>query len=386
MYYAGAHEPVWVDKGGWTSRALGSHRRDQASRRLGARMLPTSTSRRSFHRRPDAPQSEAKLADAELGLSLAVLKYARYARGGRIEDPATQLSSYLDRKPQLRRPFLVMTESRRRCPDDYLRKAASPAPAVREAAPAVSRAARRRHRERVDIPTKGNKLYPGTTHQDIALVRERLGVPRPSTAEPSFMTTRSSKRVKAFQTKRDISPANGIINAKTRRAFNEGKQVRPSTLARQHGRVALDARGPRRDLRVGQHPRVHGARRQRRAGRSLGARHRRARLDKQTPIFSEDMRDDLLPSALERAREHQGEGDPAEPGARRRLLPPPGHEASAQRPRDQPRASTGAGPISATTTSISRRAPAMRSGMMKFTFPNKHSVYMHDTQSKGLFE
>ena len=47
-----------------------------------------------------APSVEA-LADAEVTLSLTALKYARYARGGRITDPATQLSSYLDRKPQL---------------------------------------------------------------------------------------------------------------------------------------------------------------------------------------------------------------------------------------------------------------------------------------------
>ena len=30
--------------------------------------------------------------------------------------------------------------------------------------------------------------------------------------------------------------------------------------------------------------------------------------------------------------------------------------------------------------------PGNALGLMKFTFPNKHSVYMHDTQSKGLFE
>ncbi len=29
--------------------------------------------------------------------------------------------------------------------------------------------------------------------------------------------------------------------------------------------------------------------------------------------------------------------------------------------------------------------PGNALGRMKFTFPNKHSVYMHDTQSKGLF-
>ena len=51
-----------------------------------------------------------QLADAEQKLSLAVLKYTRYAHGGRIPDPATQLSSYLDRKPVLPDAASVLTE------------------------------------------------------------------------------------------------------------------------------------------------------------------------------------------------------------------------------------------------------------------------------------
>ena len=43
-------------------------------------------------------------------MSLTALKYARYARGGRITDPATQLSSYLDRKPQLLEPKSVIEQ------------------------------------------------------------------------------------------------------------------------------------------------------------------------------------------------------------------------------------------------------------------------------------
>ena len=72
---------------------------------------------------PDAAQSEKALADAEMALSLAALKYARYARGGRIEDPATQLSSYLDRKPTLRHPLLVMNQiAASAAPGEYLQK------------------------------------------------------------------------------------------------------------------------------------------------------------------------------------------------------------------------------------------------------------------------
>ena len=47
-------------------------------------------------------------AESEVGLSRAVLKYGRYARGGRIIHPAEQLSSYLDRRPQLLKPRLIL--------------------------------------------------------------------------------------------------------------------------------------------------------------------------------------------------------------------------------------------------------------------------------------
>lgn len=49
-----------------------------------------------------------QVAESEVGLSLAVLKYGRYARGGRIIHPAEQLSSYLDRRPQLLKPSLIL--------------------------------------------------------------------------------------------------------------------------------------------------------------------------------------------------------------------------------------------------------------------------------------
>ena len=50
----------------------------------------------------------AELADAEWQISAAVLKYARYARGGRIAEPSKQLASYIDRTPQLVAPRDVL--------------------------------------------------------------------------------------------------------------------------------------------------------------------------------------------------------------------------------------------------------------------------------------
>ncbi|NOT72681.1 MAG: L,D-transpeptidase family protein [Hyphomicrobium sp.] len=49
-------------------------------------------------------------ADAELQLSIAALKYARFARGGRISDPAAQLNTNLDRRPQWIEPKTVLDQ------------------------------------------------------------------------------------------------------------------------------------------------------------------------------------------------------------------------------------------------------------------------------------
>jgi murein L,D-transpeptidase YcbB/YkuD len=62
----------------------------------------------------------AQRADAEIALGLAILKYARHARGGRAE-PAT-LSRYLDRALSYRDPYQVIDEAAKaEKPDAYLR-------------------------------------------------------------------------------------------------------------------------------------------------------------------------------------------------------------------------------------------------------------------------
>ena len=72
---------------------------------------------------PQLAQGEAApaaLADAEIKLGLAVLKYARHARGGRL-DPA-QLSRNFDQKPTLREPKVVLEAmAATETPGTYLR-------------------------------------------------------------------------------------------------------------------------------------------------------------------------------------------------------------------------------------------------------------------------
>ena len=68
---------------------------------------------------PDTPSVEAR-ADADIKLGLSALRYARHARGGRI-DPSS-LSKLFDRKPQVFEPrSLIRAFANQEAPDAYLR-------------------------------------------------------------------------------------------------------------------------------------------------------------------------------------------------------------------------------------------------------------------------
>jgi L,D-transpeptidase YcbB len=70
---------------------------------------------------PAGPINPSAVAAAELDLTFAVLKYARYARGGRFADPSS-LSKLLDYTPPLPRPKDVLADiAASDAPDAYLR-------------------------------------------------------------------------------------------------------------------------------------------------------------------------------------------------------------------------------------------------------------------------
>ncbi len=100
-FYAGRREPVWTGKDGFTPRArlaleeIG--KADDWGLKASAFELPSLGD--------GTPSSEA-LADAEAKLALAVLTYARHARGGRIE-PASA-SRKFDQKPVIFEPRTVL--------------------------------------------------------------------------------------------------------------------------------------------------------------------------------------------------------------------------------------------------------------------------------------
>jgi L,D-transpeptidase YcbB len=117
-YYATAAQPVWIDGKGLTSRGTALlaefKRADDWGLRAADFVVATAASVKSGSK-------PAELADAETKLGLAALKYARHARGGRVEP--LQISDNLDRKAQLLEPRAVVAGlMAATAPDQYLRR------------------------------------------------------------------------------------------------------------------------------------------------------------------------------------------------------------------------------------------------------------------------
>ncbi len=149
FYEARGHAPLWLTAaGGFTppaSQAAAEIRR-AGDWGLDARdfALPAGLEQSGA-----APSTPEVIAAAEIAISQAVLKYGRYARGGRIINPSEQLSSYLDRRPQFLKPAAILEAIATAAEPDGL--SSRPAPgssAVRETPPEISGRARARQAAR----------------------------------------------------------------------------------------------------------------------------------------------------------------------------------------------------------------------------------------------
>lgn len=107
---------VWVTQDGYSKRAIAAIAELRRAGDWGLRAADFTV--------PDLPGealSPEAAAEAEITLTLALLKYARHARGGRIPDPS-RISKLLDQSPPIRPPNLVLADlEAAAAPDAYLR-------------------------------------------------------------------------------------------------------------------------------------------------------------------------------------------------------------------------------------------------------------------------
>ena len=385
FYEGRADVPLWIADGALNDRAVLAIAEIKKANDWGLDA--------SAFKLPQASGSltEDAAADAELTLSLAALTYARHARGGRIEDPAKQLSSYLDRKPQLIAPNLVLEQLAGATPPDATLRGFHPKhpqfEKLRQHYLSLLKSAGE-VKEVVRLP-KGPTLSPGMKHEQVALLRQRLNVPVPAgtaeaPADAAVYDEALVAAVKAFQTEKGLTP-DGYVGGGTRAALNDIDVPSPERIAAnmEMWRWIPDDLGAThvwvnlpeftfqfvRDGRVVHEERLISG-----------------LVDKQTPVFSADMDmvtfhprwnvpdsikvKELYPSLARGGTyfEKQGlrmsrNGKPVDP-----YYVDWGSADIRQFDVQQP------------------PGPANVLGKFKFTFHNKHIVYMHDTPTKNLFD
>lgn len=339
---------------------------------LSAQARDTSTSVRT----------PAQIAAVEDELMNAVLRYARQASGGRILEPDQALSDFLDRKPQL--------------PDsiDVVEKVTSnPHPGkalltfhpqheqfqrlhafyVKAKADAANISATR-------IALRGPVLVPGSRSGEIANLRARLGLVANSGAELYDADLKAA--VKAFQRSHGLS-SDGLVGNTTRAALNRGAANNLDAviasmeewrwMPRDLGETHLLVNVPAYTVQVVEHGKV-----------TLTERVIVGKPNTPTPVFSKPMTSivlrpswylpdsikvEKLLSAARRGRSLESEGIVVKKGKR----------------------TVNSWSVNWETANLSAYQIYQPSGDgnalgdVKFLFPNKHSVYLHDTPNKSLF-
>jgi murein L,D-transpeptidase YcbB/YkuD len=339
--------------------------------------------------------SNEALANAEVAVSLAVMKYANHARGGRIPDPSKQLSTYLDRKPQLKEPSVVLDEiSKSGEPAVYLRDLHpkhAQFKALRKALLKLRGGGADSEEKIVRLPASGPLLQLGRKHPDVVLLRQRLEVkasaPTGSDTEAIDLEVFDDDvldAVKAFQKEAGIS-VDGVVGNNTRATLNGDKaELSEATLIANMeqwrwmpddlGEFYVNSNIPEYTVRVFKDGNIIHSERI-----IVGE------LGKQTPVFSD---------TLETVVFHPFWGVPNSIKVNE-LLPSIARGGNALRKNNLRLQYNGrdVNPESVdwSTADIRRfhvyQPPGRGNvlGKVKFLFPNHHQVYMHDTPTKHLF-
>jgi murein L,D-transpeptidase YcbB/YkuD len=399
-YYLVPDQPMlWVNETGLTERAklvmaeIG--KADDYGLRASDYPLPDAA---GFN--ASDPRAREWLANAEVKISYAVLDYSKDARGGRIEP--LRLSKNLDPSLALPDPSEVLASiAIRSDPAAYLRSFQPDQPQfealrqkliefrggkVEETKPAV-----------VTIPD-GPVLKFGMEHEQVALLRKRLEIPA-GTNETKFDEA-VLEAVRQFQAANG-SVADGMVGAGTRRLLNGGqRQQEPASssarikqilvnmerwrwLPHDLGAFYVTVNIPEFTLRVVEEGTpIHTTR------VVVG------KPDKQTPVISDEMEEVVfnpywnVPNSIkmEEIAPYFSPGGGFFGG---------GWDTSVLR-RHGLRIKYGNRDIDPDQIDWSRNdlrnfdlvqppGPTNVLGKVKFVFPNKHDVYMHDTTQKHLF-
>ncbi|MGB4866366.1 MAG: L,D-transpeptidase family protein [Hyphomicrobium sp.] len=382
-YQAREYRPVWVDSQGPTRAAqmVLNELNDAESWGLTASDFTLTANR--------VPKTEGRWTPeqtvaAELEISQAVITYAVQAAGGRIAEPDRMLSTYLDRRPMLPNPADALASIAASDRPDALLLSYHPQrpqfQKLREAYAALSAAAS--NKPEAIVPKTGDLILPGDAHPDVRALRVRLNMPSTGDNATAY-DAQLVAAVKRFQQTAGLV-ADGYVGTKTRRALNSGDDAKletiranmeewrwmPSDLGKSYVFVNI----PAFTVEL-----VHNG------AVTLSERVIVGKNDTQTPIFSKAMSTIVL-----RPEWHLPDSIKLEKllSAQRRGI----HLESQGYLIRKGKRIVQSWRIDWSKANLSNYEIFQPSGDgnalgdVKFLFPNKHSVYLHDTPSKSLFE
>lgn len=170
-------------------------------------------------------------ANAELAVTLSALKYARYARGGRVDPQA--LSNILDMSPPVKDPKVVLAGLvASDTPDAVLRDLHPKYAGFANLRQALLKARGPQEPEapidealKVKIPP-GKTLKVGAESDDVVLLRKRLKLEASNGDNPRLFDRELEAALKVFQDEKGLRTS-GQLNDKTRTALN--REAEPKT-------------------------------------------------------------------------------------------------------------------------------------------------------------
>ncbi len=221
---------VWVTAGGYTDKANAAIREIRNADDWGLRA-------RDFlvPQLPAGNVSAQTAAEAEIKLALTLLKYARYARGGRVIAPS-RISKLLDHTPPIHPPKLVLNEiTAVDAPDAYLRSLHPKHEQFRRLRKKLLMLRGTGHS--VEFPP-GAAIQTGMEDRQVALLRKRLKVPA-DPGQENIYDVELREVVQAFQRTNGLSP-DGVFGNQTRALLNRASNPRGRKIDQSIQRILIN--------------------------------------------------------------------------------------------------------------------------------------------------
>ena len=383
FYQGRACRPLWVDEQGPTRAASLAIKEiaQAADWGLDASGFDLKAAKQPITSGSWTPEETAA---ADLEITAAVLRYAYQAEGGRIPDPDKRLSAYLDRTPAITDPVTVLTRVSG-APDagDALR-AFQPTHdqfLKLKALLARMRAGPPPEMKRFEIPRRGELLLVGVRNPDVAILKQRFGIASAPGSEQLFDDALAGA-IKKFQESKSLRP-DGIVGSSTRAKLSgEDLKASPEKISavlanmeewrwmpRSLGDPHVFVNVPSFSIVLMENNKP-----------VFNERVIVGKASTQTPIFSKEMTkivlrprwnlpDSIKATTLRAGRSLEGQGYVVMRNGR--II-------------NSSRINWGRAKLSEYTV-YQPAGDDNALGSVKMLFPNKHSVYLHDTPSRSLF-